>query len=130
MAAASLTVLLVDDEEMVRTLLRRMLERLGHHVLQASNAESALALFGHADEPIGLVISDVRLPGMSGVCLAEQLRALDASLAILLVSGAFESESGEFAKLDKPFTFEKLECRIGEVLGVVAGAGQLDPALG
>jgi CheY-like chemotaxis protein len=116
MAAASRTVLVVDDDEMLRNLLLRMLERLGRRVLLAANAESALALFQHSEERIDLVISDARLSGMNGLMLAEELRLRDAEVAILLLSGSFDEPTGDFPELDKPFTLEALQRRIDEVL--------------
>jgi CheY-like chemotaxis protein len=116
MAAASRTVLVVDDDEMLRNLLCRMLERLGRRVLLAANAESALALYQHSEEPIDLVISDARLSGMTGLTLAEELRLRDSEVAILLLSGSFDEPTGDFPELDKPFTLEALQQRIGEVL--------------
>jgi DNA-binding NtrC family response regulator len=116
MAAASRTVLVVDDDEMLRNLLCRMLERLDRRVLLAANAESALALFQHSEERIDLVISDARLSGMNGLMLAEELRLRDSAVAILLLSGSFDEPTGDFPELDKPFTLEALRERIDEIL--------------
>ncbi len=110
------TILVVEAEESLRALLRRALARLGRQVMLAPDAVSALALFQHSEEPIDLIISEERLPGMSGSSLAEELRSRDPSIPILLVSGNFARPPGEFPELEKPFTFGQLEHRITEML--------------
>jgi CheY-like chemotaxis protein len=119
--AESTTILIVEDNDTLRALLKRMLERLDRHVLVAADAESALALMAHSQQPIGLVIADVRLPGMNGVTLAQELRRRDPSIAVLLVSGGFDGPAGEFPELDKPFTLQALEMRIAEVVSAAEG---------
>ena len=112
----STAILVVEANAIVRSMLRRALERRDHHVLLAANAESALALFQHAEEPIDLVISQQELPGLSGTALADDLRRRDPTLPILLVGSSFSDTPGAYPALDKPFTLEKLEQRIEEVL--------------
>ena len=113
-------ILVVEANAIVRAMLRRALERRDHHVLLATNAESALALFEHSEEPIGLVISEQQLAGMSGSRLADELRRRDPTIPILLVSSGFEGQPGDYPELDKPFTLEALEQRIAEVLAVAS----------
>lgn len=109
-------ILVVEASAIARAILRRALERHDHHVLLATNAESALALFENSEEPIGLVISEQRLSGMSGSRLADELRRRDPTIPILLVSSGFDGQPGDYPELDKPFTLEALEQRIAEVL--------------
>lgn len=116
MPGTSTAILVVEADAIVRTMLRRALERQHHHVLVAANAESALALFEHSDEPIGLVISEQQLSGMSGTTLADELRRRNPTIPILLVGSDLESTPGEYPTLDKPFTLDALEQRIAEVL--------------
>jgi CheY-like chemotaxis protein len=121
-AAIATTVLVVEDNQTVRTLLRRALERSEKRVLVATNARSALAIFDHFDEPVDLVVADVQLPGgMNGIQLAEEIRERDPRIGILLVSGSFDDPPGEFPELSKPFTLESLEQRIREVLVAARG---------
>jgi CheY-like chemotaxis protein len=86
-AAASATVLLVDDEEDVRGSTVRILERAGFEVLEASSAADALEVCRGHDAPIDLVLSDVVMPGASGVELAAEIAALSPATAIILISG-------------------------------------------
>jgi CheY-like chemotaxis protein len=114
-------ILVVEANAIVRTMLRRALERRNHHVLAAANAESALGLFEHSEEPIGLVISEQQLSGMNGASLADELRRHDPAIPILLVGSTFDGTPGEYPELDKPFTLEKLEQRINDVLAAASG---------
>ncbi|MGH3073148.1 MAG: response regulator [Gaiellaceae bacterium] len=121
MAGGSTTVLVVEDNDLLRDLLGRTLARLDRRVLVAADADSALALFDHHDARVDLVIADVRLPGMNGPALAAELRRRDPDVGVLLVSGGFDSGPGAFPELDKPFTLEALEQRISEVLAEARG---------
>jgi DNA-binding response OmpR family regulator len=120
MTADITNVLVVEDNEVLRGLLRTTLERASFRVLLAADAESALGLFASAEQPIDMLISDVKLPGMNGVKLAQELRRRDPHLPILLVSGAFDEETG-FPELDKPFTLDELRRKIAEVARAAAG---------
>lgn len=115
-------ILVVETNAIVRCMLRRALERRHHHVVVATDAMSALALFQHAEEPIGVVISEQHLAGMSGSDLADELRRRDPTLPILLVGSDFEDASHEYPELRKPFTLAALERRIEELLGVQTAA--------
>jgi two-component system, cell cycle sensor histidine kinase and response regulator CckA len=95
-------VLLVEDESAVRELLSSALERNGFDVVTASSAEEALTL---ASPAFQILLSDISLPGMSGVQLARQLRRTLPSLRVLLMSGYAREEfsSGPNAVDDLPF---------------------------
>lgn len=109
------TVLVVEDEFLVRKLTTRILRGAGYRVLEAAGPEAALALALSDDESVDLIVSDVRMPGSSGPDLVRRLRALRPSIAALFVSGyATEilSEEGhlgsEVPLLAKPFLPEEL----------------------
>jgi two-component system cell cycle sensor histidine kinase/response regulator CckA len=87
-ARASNTILVVEDEAAVRTLIGRFLRDAGYSVLTASSAEEALALA--RDATFELLLSDVVMPGMSGVRLAEQLKQTHPEITVLLISGYSE----------------------------------------
>ena len=118
------TILLVEDEEMVRRLATKILKRLGYQVLAAATASEALRLWAkHADE-IRLLLTDMVMPeGTTGLQLAEKLRRAKASLKIVLMSG-YSSEivnndvphDGIDAFVNKPFDLETLSTTIRQLL--------------
>jgi CheY-like chemotaxis protein len=81
------TVLLVEDDDDVRGSTVRILERAGFDVLEASSAAAALNVWQGHGAPIDLVLSDVVMPGTSGVELAAEITALSPGAAIILISG-------------------------------------------
>jgi two-component system, cell cycle sensor histidine kinase and response regulator CckA len=116
---ATATVLLVEDEEAVRELVRMILQRAGYSVMEAANADEAetlLAAAGTAD----LLLTDVLMPGRSGFELFTRLRRKFPSLRVLFISGYSDyamSVEGNLAFLEKPFSAEGLIAKIREVLG-------------
>jgi CheY-like chemotaxis protein len=109
-------VLLVDDEEVVRTSTADMLEDLGYEVRQESSAEAALALVDHGLVP-DLLVTDHLMPGMSGVDLVRALRARLSALPVLIVSGYAEAEGidPDLPRLTKPFRSAELEASIARL---------------
>ena len=110
------TVLVVDDEQVVRLVLQRFLSRVGWHVLEAETAEQALALLSGTGVP-DLVICDLNLPGLSGVALCRRVTEQYPSLAsrFVLTSGDAASASRELHRaalacpiLGKPFSLADL----------------------
>jgi signal transduction histidine kinase len=91
------TLLLTEDEDMVRSVIRRNLEGYGYTVLEARNAAEALELIRSGRHTIDLLITDVLMPGKNGVELAYEVHALIPDLRILFISGYNED------------SFEKLE---------------------
>jgi CheY-like chemotaxis protein len=80
------TVLIVDDEEAVRALLRRQLNAAGHTILEASSAPEALGIIRQRAERLDLVLSDVVMPAMNGTELAAHLATEFPDLPIVLMS--------------------------------------------
>jgi signal transduction histidine kinase/ActR/RegA family two-component response regulator len=117
------TVLLVEDEESVRQLVRETLEAKGYKVLEAEHGEAALRTASDYHGPIDMLITDVVMPGMSGRELAKQLSASDPDIKVLFLSGYTEDaivhqgvlEAGT-AFLQKPFTLQMLSRKVREVL--------------
>jgi DNA-binding NtrC family response regulator len=106
-------VLLVDDQPELRRLFRRSLVRAGHEVIEAVNGRVALRLM--PDGNFDVVISDVRMPDMSGVELLQAIRLHDPDLPVLLVSGSPDLETAKQAAaygaaeyLLKPVALDKL----------------------
>jgi two-component system, cell cycle sensor histidine kinase and response regulator CckA len=81
------TILLLDDEHAILTLVARILEPMGHDLLRASNAAEALDCFDERDGAIDLLIADVNLQQTSGVEVAVELRSLLPNLRIVFMSG-------------------------------------------
>ena len=79
-------ILVIDDEDVIRGLVAEILESGGHDVTSAESAERALELLEESD--FDLVVSDVIMPGLSGLELLEAVRASRASLPVVLVTGA------------------------------------------
>jgi CheY-like chemotaxis protein len=86
-AAAGELVLLAEDEEPVRVLARRVLERAGYEVLIASNGREALEILDRETRTIDLVVSDIVMPEMGGLELAEHVRARRPGSRLLFMSG-------------------------------------------
>ena len=102
------TVFIVDDDEAVRDSLRWLLEANGYHVSAFSSAESFLSAFD--EKTVGVLIVDVRMPGMSGLELQEQLIARKSSMPIVFITGHGDVpmavstiKKGAIDFLEKPF---------------------------
>jgi signal transduction histidine kinase/ActR/RegA family two-component response regulator len=118
------TILLVEDEPLVRGLAARILRKQGYHLLEASNGSEALRLAEkRATEDIRLVLTDVVMPGMTGRELAERLRVLFPQIRVLYMSGytnhaiIHHGILGEGMNyIQKPFTLDGLARKVREVL--------------
>jgi DNA-binding NtrC family response regulator len=101
--------LVVEDEDAVRHLTARVLEDAGFRTREADSAEAALALLGALKDTVGLVVSDVSMPGIGGLGLAAVMAEGWPSTPILLMSGYGGPGFGYAgAFLAKPFTAEAL----------------------
>jgi len=116
-------VLLVEDEEVVRNLVREILERNGYAVLEARNGAEALELGQTCGAPIHLLVTDVVMPKMSGRELAERLVAIHPETRVLYMSGYTDGAISQQGVLDpqtellqKPFTFDDLAQKVRQVL--------------
>ena len=81
------TILVVEDEPSILTLMSEILESSGHVILKAPAASQAFQKFEEVDARVDLVIADVNLPGTSGLRMALELRSLLPNLSIILTSG-------------------------------------------
>jgi len=116
-------ILVVDDEEGIRTLVRKVLERSGFQVIEADSGEAALALLGTNPTPIDLLVSDMMMPGMGGRALATQVIQNRPGTRILFISGYTEDaevQSGHLAPgtafLAKPFQHSALVDAVNRLL--------------
>jgi two-component system, cell cycle sensor histidine kinase and response regulator CckA len=123
-AGGSETVLLVEDEESVRQLVRETLELKGYKVLEADHGEAALQIVSGYSGKIDMLITDVVMPGMSGRELSARLCASCPQTKVLYLSGYTEDAivhegvvDPDTAFLQKPFTLQMLARKVREVLG-------------
>ena len=118
------SILLVEDEESVRQLVRDTLCAKGYQVLEAENGEAGMAVAARHEGKIDLVITDVVMPGMGGREMVQQLSGARPGIRVLYLSGYTEdaiihdgaTEVGT-AFLQKPFTLQNLSRKVREVLG-------------
>jgi len=115
-------VLLVEDEDALRTMMRHALRRQGYTVLEARNAGEALLLSEQSNTPIHLLLTDVVMPIMRGTQLAARLRELKPELKVLLISGYADDLTDGLERrqadglLQKPFTADALTARVRKIL--------------
>jgi CheY-like chemotaxis protein len=116
-------VLLVDDEELIRNLSEQILADRGYQVVSAASATEALEVAGRLEREIDLLLTDIVMPGLSGLDLAQRLQKRVPRLRVLFMSGYADSpllraglarEGAAF--LQKPFTADALERRVRELL--------------
>jgi DNA-binding NtrC family response regulator len=107
-------VLVVDDEELYRRSLERILRRVGHEVSESNDATEALNAI--SEQPFDLVLVDLRMPGLNGIELMRQIRDINPDLPCIMVTGFGSPESsvdalraGAFWYLEKPFDQSNLE---------------------
>jgi two-component system, cell cycle sensor histidine kinase and response regulator CckA len=117
------TILLVEDEEGLRSLNARGLRSRGYSVIEASNGVEALEALEEKEGAVDLVVSDVVMPEMDGPTLLKTMRGRNPDLKIIFVSGyaedAFEKslpENQQFAFLPKPFTLSQLVAAVKETM--------------
>jgi two-component system cell cycle sensor histidine kinase/response regulator CckA len=117
------TILLVEDEEGLRSLNARGLRSRGYSVIEASNGIEAMEALELKNGAVDLVVSDVVMPEMDGPTLLKTMRGRNPDLKIIFVSGyaedAFEKslpENQQFAFLPKPFTLSQLVAAVKETM--------------
>ena len=117
------TILLVEDEEAVRSFAARALKLRGYHVLEASGGEEALELVRNHAGNIHLVITDVVMPNMDGPTLVRALRRLRPDIHVIFMSGYAEEafrrndeKAEDLHFLPKPFGLKQLAAKVKDVL--------------
>jgi len=117
------TILLVEDEDAVRELARRVLEECGYRVVEAANGDEALLVCEREQEPIHIMITDVVMPGMSGRELADRTGSLRPDMKVLYISGYTDNAivSRGMLKpgvlfLQKPFRPDALALKVRKAL--------------
>ena len=117
------TILLVEDEEAVRSFAARALRMRGYHVLEAGGGEEALEIVKAGDTKIDLIITDVVMPNMDGPTMVRHVKVLKPDLAVIFMSGYAEEafrrndqNSEDIHFLPKPFGLKQLAAKVKEVL--------------
>jgi DNA-binding NtrC family response regulator len=107
-------VLVVDDEELYRRALERILQRVGHAVVAARDASEALAIV--SGQPVDLVLADIRMPGINGLELVRQIHEITPDLPCIVITGYGGAEqsvealrAGAYWYLEKPFDQNHLD---------------------
>lgn len=116
-------ILIVEDDESVRILAARALERIGHQIEMAGDGAAGLERISQAGGGYDLVVSDIRMPGMDGIEMAKAAARLFPGLRIMLVTG-YADQRERAADLDgvivdvvqKPFTLAEMRGRVERVL--------------
>jgi CheY-like chemotaxis protein len=119
-------ILVIDDDDLVRSLLRQMLERSGYEVTEAVDGAQGMRIFN--EDPTDLVITDLLMPVMSGTKLILKLQSRFPDLKIIAISGggqmyesgdylSFAKELGAHRILQKPISMEELLRAVQDVMG-------------
>jgi CheY-like chemotaxis protein len=114
------TIMLVEDEVSIRRLLGTTLRRNGYQVLEAANGQEAIHRFAEHRDTVSLLITDVRMPQMTGPELIRKLRASKPDLKVLCISGSVASVpveiEAEVSVLQKPFSRQELITEVRRIV--------------
>jgi len=121
-AGGGRTILIIEDEDAVRSFTRRVLERHGYRVLEATNGPEAIVMAEAYPEDIAIVVTDVVMPGMTGPHAVEAIRGIRPDLPAVFMSGYAERGVGDLAAsrsayVQKPFESRQLLDTIARLLG-------------
>lgn len=118
MSAAASTILVVEDDAIVRMLIVDVLQELEYQALEAADAATALAFINDRDCIIDLMMTDVGLPDMDGKQLAAKARELRPNLPILFASGYAENIDlpADMQVIGKPFSIDQLRSKVQHIL--------------
>lgn len=104
-------LMVVDDDPEVRVIVAEFLEDFGYRVIQASGGAEALSLLSHTPD-LRMMITDIRMPDMSGIELADIATRRQQDLKVILISGYFVSQQVDWQFLRKPFRMKDLEAAV------------------
>ncbi|HWH89369.1 MAG TPA: response regulator [Pseudomonas sp.] len=118
MSATPSTILVVEDDSIVRMLIVDVLEELEFNVLEAEDGDAALEILADTGKPIDLMMTDYGLPRMNGRELADRARKLRPALPILFASGYAEAIAapGDMNIIGKPFSIDQLRDKVKSIL--------------
>jgi two-component system, cell cycle sensor histidine kinase and response regulator CckA len=117
------TILVVDDEPQIRSLVKSVLSRHGHRIIEAGDGIEAMEVFEGPKTPIDLLVTDIVMPRMDGVELARRASSRWPALRVIYMSGKCEAEAVRrdidrrgFGFLRKPFDIGELDLKVSEFL--------------
>jgi len=116
------TILLVEDEDMVRAVAERALARQGYTIVTAADGDEGLEEFAKQPDRFDLVLTDVVMPSMDGPAMAKEIRKVRPRLPILFMSGYAEEQLRGEIDIEnmhfvaKPFSVKQIGEKVGEVL--------------
>jgi CheY-like chemotaxis protein len=117
-------ILLVDDEETIIEVCTMMLQRLGYHVLEATDGQRALDIFEKKKNAIDLVLLDMRMPGMNGATVYNRLIQIQPNVKVILFSGFFENQhirkilkNENVDLIQKPVRLKQMSQKLENMLG-------------
>ncbi len=120
---SSARILYLDDEEPLVFLMRRMLEHLGHRVAAFTRSEDALAAFTAAPTEFDLVLSDLSMPGMSGIEFAQSVLAVRPDTVVVIATGHIQDKdvvraeaAGVREVIQKPSSLDEMADMVARML--------------
>lgn len=120
------TILIVDDEEGIRNLLGKFLERAGYDVLKAADGEEGIEVYRENADRLACSLVDVSMPGMDGIETCRRMRAIDPDGLLFVCSGMMDEQIRAFCEdcegapihyVSKPFEFAVLVQKIRKAVG-------------
>ena len=115
------TVLLAEDEPMLRTVVRETLRRAGFVVIEAADGTAGLEIL-QSDQPVDVLLTDIKMPGLNGYQLAEAGLSLRPAMRVMLMTGFADEAIPDAIReasipiLRKPFNFENLASSVRQVI--------------
>ena len=123
------TILVVDDEPQIRSLVKTVLSRRRHRILEASDGVEALGIVGRPKVRIDLLLTDIVMPGMDGVELARRTASQSPTVQVLYMSGKCEADAVRldmdergFGFVRKPFDIGELDAKVNQLLARAPGS--------
>jgi two-component system chemotaxis response regulator CheY len=119
-----ISVLVIEDEKPIRSLIRSMLKDIGiHQIFEAKDGSEGLKFLDDADDMVGFVVCDWNMPGVTGLELLRQLRMARPDIPFLMVTGRVDrdsvvtaKEAGVDAYIAKPFSRDQFEAKVRSLL--------------
>lgn len=125
---ADITVLLVEDEPSVRQSIRRMLERFGYAIIEATDGESGIALAAERADEIDIVLTDLMMPGMNGRTFADRLASIDPYLPVIFMSGYSDETVNQRGLVDASHAFLQKPFNSDQLVRTIYSLMNVDPA--